>query len=78
MEQKLDALIVDDEENARILLTKLLEETFYFNEIRAAESVDEAYIELDRFDPDIIFLDIKMPGKDGFSFIDDLPENYKK
>jgi two-component system, LytTR family, response regulator len=78
MEQKLDALIVDDEENARILLTKLLEETFYFNEIRSAESVDEAYIELGRFDPDIIFLDIKMPGKDGFSFIDDLPENYKK
>jgi len=78
MEQKLNALIVDDEENARILLTKLLEETFYFNEIRAAESVDEAYNELSSFEPDIIFLDIKMPGKDGFSFIEDLPENYKK
>ncbi len=78
MEQKLNALIVDDEENARILLTKLLEETFYFTEIRAAESVDEAYNELERFEPDIIFLDIKMPGKDGFSFIENLPENYKK
>ncbi|HZY24661.1 MAG TPA: LytTR family DNA-binding domain-containing protein [Bacteroidales bacterium] len=78
MEQKLNALIVDDEENARILLTKLLEETFYFNEIRAAASVDEAYIELGQFDPDIIFLDIKMPGRDGFSFIEDLPEDYKK
>lgn len=78
MEQKLNALIVDDEENARILLTKLLEETFYFNEIRATASVDEAYIELGQFDPDIIFLDIKMPGRDGFSFIEDLPEDYKK
>ena len=78
MEQKLNALIVDDEENARILLAKLLEETFYFNEIRSAESVDGAFYELNRFEPDIIFLDIKMPGKDGFSFIENLPENYKK
>lgn len=78
MEQKLNALIVDDEENARILLTKLLEETSYFNEIRSAESVDGANSELRQFDPDIIFLDIKMPGRDGFSFIEDLPNDYKK
>ena len=78
MEQKLNALIVDDEENARILLTKLLEETSCFNEIKEAESVDAAVNELNSFEPDIIFLDIKMPGKDGFSFIEELPENYKK
>lgn len=77
MEQNLRALIVDDEENARILLSKLLEETLLFNDIRSAESVDSAYAELRRFEPDIIFLDIKMPGKDGFTFIRDLPNNYK-
>ena len=74
MEQKLRALVVDDEENARILLSKLLEETLIFNNIRLAHSVDTAYAELNRFEPDIIFLDIKMPGKDGFLFIQDLPE----
>ena len=78
MEQKLNALIVDDEENARILLMKLLEETLLFDEIRSADSVDNAFRELSRFEPDMIFLDIKMPGKDGFSFIQDLPESYKK
>jgi DNA-binding LytR/AlgR family response regulator len=78
MEQKLNALIVDDEENARILLARLLEETFLFNEIRSAESVDGAFNELNHFTPDIIFLDIKMPGKDGFEFIKDLPESYRK
>jgi DNA-binding LytR/AlgR family response regulator len=78
MEQKLNALIVDDEENARILLNKLLEETVLFEEIRSVDSVDNAFKELSRFEPDIIFLDIKMPGKDGFSFIQDLPESYKK
>jgi DNA-binding LytR/AlgR family response regulator len=78
MEQKLNALIVDDEENARILLARLLEETLLFDEIRSAESVDEAFKELNNFTPDIIFLDIKMPGKDGFEFIRDLPESYRK
>jgi two-component system, LytTR family, response regulator len=33
---------------------------------------------LTHFDPDIIFLDIKMPGKDGFVFIQDMPESYRK
>ena len=80
MEQKFRALIVDDEENARILLNKLLEETLLFDDIRSAQSVDSAYYELTRFVPDIIFLDIKMPGKDGFTFIQELPpgDNSKK
>lgn len=73
----LNALIIDDEENARILLNKLLEETLLFKNIRLASSVDSAYTELNRFEPDIIFLDIKMPGKDGFAFIQDLPQKYK-
>lgn len=77
MERKLKALVVDDEENARILLKKLLEETLFFNDIRLAQSVDSAYDELSRFDADIIFLDIKMPDKDGFIFIQDLPQGYR-
>jgi len=76
MQQKLSALVVDDEENARILLKKLLEETLLFNDIRLALSVDEAYKELASLEPDIIFLDIKMPGKDGFEFIKDIPKGY--
>ncbi len=71
------ALVVDDEDNARILLNKLLEETLLFDEIRLAQSVDSANLELTRFEPDIIFLDIKMPGKDGFAFIQDLPQGYR-
>ncbi len=78
MEPKLNALIVDDEENARMLLYKLLEETLFFEEIKSADSVDKAFTELNSFEPDIIFLDIKMPGKDGFTFIQELPESYKK
>lgn len=78
MSKKLNALIVDDEEKARILLNKLLEETLFFKEIRLAQSVSAAKSELSVFEPDIIFLDIKMPGKDGFSFLQDLPPRYRQ
>jgi two-component system LytT family response regulator len=77
MVQKLKALVVDDEEGARNLLKKLLEETLYFCEIRVVQSVNSANNELTRYEPDIIFLDIKMPGKDGFSLLNDLKEHYQ-
>jgi DNA-binding LytR/AlgR family response regulator len=72
MEEKLRALIVDDEESARKLLKKLLEETGFFSEIQFAHSVASANNVLSNFNPDLIFLDIKMPGKDGFSFVHEL------
>jgi DNA-binding LytR/AlgR family response regulator len=72
MELKLSALIVDDEESARKLMHKLLEETLHFYEIRMAHSVDSAKSELNSFSPDMIFLDIRMPGKDGIEFVNDI------
>lgn len=78
MSQKISALIVDDEESARKLLSNLLDELQCFSEIRLAKSASAASTELFQYDPDLIFLDIKMPGKDGFSFISDLPIKEKK
>jgi two-component system LytT family response regulator len=78
MVNRLNALIVDDEESARKLLEKLLEELQCFNEIRLAKSVTSALSEISQFSPDLVFLDIKMPGKDGFSFISDLPPGVPK
>jgi two-component system, LytTR family, response regulator len=75
---RLTALIVDDEESARLLLRKLLEELGEFTEIRLAGSAAKAVAELEWFEPDVIFLDIKMPGKNGFDFISDIPENNTK
>jgi two-component system LytT family response regulator len=78
MDTKLKALIVDDEENARKLLHKLLEDTLYFCEIRLTSSVDSAINELNKFEPDLIFLDIEMPGKDGFSMVNEIRNNSDK
>jgi two-component system, LytTR family, response regulator len=73
MEHKLTALIVDDENGARRLLKKLLEETSFFFDIRLAQSVASAREVLIGFEPDMIFLDIRMPGKDGFEIVRELP-----
>ncbi len=78
MTQKNSALIVDDEESARKLLYNLLEDLQCFSDIRMAKSANAAKEELGQYNPDIIFVDIKMPGKDGFSFINDLPLKEKK
>ncbi len=72
MEKKLSALIVDDEEKALELLQKLLEDTHQFFEIKCASSTISAAAQLETFHPDLIFLDIKMPGQDGLSFVKEL------
>lgn len=77
MEKKLSALIVDDEKKALDLLTKLLEHTFQFSEIRCADSALSAAEQLKDFHPDLLFLDIKMPGKDGFAFLKELKKTNK-
>ena len=69
MESKLKALIVDDEERARKLLKKLLDETHFFSDMRLADSASSASDEMKDFDPDMVFLDIRMPEKDGFDFL---------
>jgi two-component system, LytTR family, response regulator len=78
MEQKLSALIVDDEANARKLLEMLLRETLYFSEIKVASSCNEALDELSLTDPDLIFIEIGMPGTDGFNFLDQIPTGKSK
>lgn len=74
MEVKLKCLIIDDEEGARQLLKKLLDETHFFQDIRMANSARTANKELKEFDPDMIFLDIRMPEKDGFEFLKEMTE----
>jgi len=64
------AMIVDDEEEARNLLERLLLRFQDIEVVGKAASTDEALeIAIDRL-PDLVFLDIHMPEKDGFVLID--------
>jgi two-component system, LytTR family, response regulator len=67
--QTLKALIVDDERLARAELNKLLKEHPEVEVIAEASNVDEAIEKIDEFNPDLIFLDIQMPGKTGFDLL---------
>jgi len=68
------ALIVDDEREARRRLARLL--AGHSDEIEiVGEAVDgpSAVEIIQKLQPDVIFLDIEMPGLDGFGVLDSLP-----
>src|SRR5690554_1542791 len=68
----LRALIVDDEENIRLVLSKMLEHEGY--EVRAASSGDEALELLEEFEADFIITDVRMKGMSGIELTERLSE----
>ncbi|MGD8305955.1 MAG: LytTR family DNA-binding domain-containing protein [Ignavibacteria bacterium] len=69
MKTKIKAIIVDDEELAREDLKVLLENFNEIDIIGEAESVEEARPLINNLNPDLIFLDIQMPGESGFDLL---------
>ena len=63
------AIIIDDERLARNELKKLLQEHGDIEVIEEAANVDEGIEKIESFNPDLIFLDIQMPGKTGFDLL---------
>ena len=70
MEDLIKILIVDDEPEARELLKFTLLEVEGLKVVGMAGHVDEATQILKKEHPDLVFLDIQMPEKDGFHFIE--------
>ena len=66
------AIIVDDERLARTELKKLLQEFSDVTVIDEATNADEGIEKIETQNPDLIFLDIQMPGKTGFDLLADL------
>ena len=64
------ALIIDDERLARKELTNLLKDHHEVEIIGEAVNVDDAYQKILTLDPDLLFLDIQMPGKTGFDLLE--------
>lgn len=66
MSEKLRALIVDDEQLARRGLEIRLERLEDIEICGQSRNGREAVLDVRRLKPDIVFLDIQMPGMDGF------------
>jgi two-component system LytT family response regulator len=66
------AIIIDDERLARNELKKLLGEYPEIEVVDEAANVDEGIQKIEAQNPDLIFLDIQMPGKTGFDLLREL------
>jgi len=68
----LKAVIVDDERLARAELKKLLLEFPDITVVDEAANAEEGVDKIETQNPDVVFLDIQMPGKTGFDLLADL------
>jgi two-component system LytT family response regulator len=66
------AIIIDDERLARTELKKLLQDYPEVEVIDEAANADEGINKIDTLQPDLVFLDIQMPGKTGFDMLAEL------
>ncbi len=66
------ALIIDDERLARKELVKLLEAHPSIEIAGEAANADEAEKMIEELNPDLLFLDIQMPGRTGFQLLETL------
>ncbi|PIZ06068.1 MAG: DNA-binding response regulator, partial [Flavobacteriales bacterium CG_4_10_14_0_8_um_filter_32_5] len=66
------AIIIDDERLARKELTSLLKEYSDIEIIAECDNAELALEKIDELKPDVLFLDIQMPGKNGFELLEEL------
>jgi two-component system, LytTR family, response regulator len=71
--KRLRSLLIDDEPNARMRLRRLLKDEERVEVIGEAKDGLEAVAEIQRLRPDLVFLDVQMPGLDGFETLKALP-----
>ncbi len=73
---KANILVVDDEEDIRISLTGILEDEGY--RVQACSTGEEALQLLEKEEPDLLYLDIWLPGRDGMKILDRVRQDYSE
>lgn len=68
----LKVILIDDERLARSELKRMLQEFPDVEVIGEATNADEGLEKVETLNPDLIFLDIQMPGKTGFEMLTEL------
>ena len=66
-------LVVDDERVNVVLLERILEQDGYTN-VRSTTRSDQAVALYEEFEPDLVLLDLHMPGLDGFAVMERLED----
>jgi CheY-like chemotaxis protein len=80
MMQKKTVLIVDDNKNFVGRMAGMLTEYAAAHEVMAAHSAAEAGEKINRFNPDVVLLDINLPDRSGIQLLKELRANadYRK
>ena len=68
------ALLIDDERLARSELRRLLKAHPEIEIVGEAANANQAEEKIAALKPDLIFLDVQMPGRTGFELLADLPD----
>jgi two-component system LytT family response regulator len=71
------ALLVDDERLARVQLRGQLARFRQIEVVAEADSILQALEAAQQFQPDVVFLDIQMPGHSGFDFLEQASGDFK-
>lgn len=69
-------LIVDDHEVVRLGLKALLEQHPHFEVIAEAANAKEAIEKVERYIPDVVLMDIRLPGASGIEACEEITENF--
>jgi two-component system LytT family response regulator len=70
--KKIRALIVDDEHLARAMIRRMLDSEADFEIVGECENGAQAIAAIRQSAPDLVFLDVQMPGGDGFAVLEAL------
>ena len=68
------AIIIDDERLARQELKSLLAPFSEIEVVAECNNAENALKAIKEHDPDLLFLDIQMPGKNGFDLLQEIPD----
>jgi DNA-binding NarL/FixJ family response regulator len=72
----MNILITDDNANVRRGLREILIDAFSGAHFSEAANGDEVFAQLDLSQPDVLLLDINMPGRSGFEVLKDVKHIY--
>ena len=72
MSKKIRALIADDEMPARNKMKRLLEKFDHIELVHISENGIDALDQIHELKPDVVFLDIEMPGMNGLEVVENI------